>query len=136
MLATPRKKNHHHNERLAVYNQNSEFDSFDSATQCSYSCYDVAMAEAHAAVTGIKLDMVTLLLCGRVPEPPVRATKVLPSAVHVRAVFVVFVVVHLRCCSLALGAHKRVVRTAVSNGGKTAEGGERARRGSFHPHTL
>ena len=59
-----------------------------------------------------------------------------PSAVHVRAVFVVFVVVHLRCCSLALGAHKRVVRTAVSNGGKTAEGGERARRGSFHPHTL
>ena len=89
----------------------------------SSATYDVAMAEAHAAVTGVKLDMVTLLLCGRVREPPVRATKVLPSAVHVRAVFVVFVVVHLRCCSLALGAHKRVVGTAVSNGGKTAEGG-------------
>ena len=69
--------------------------AFYKVVLLSSATYDVAMAEAHAAVTGVKLDVVTLLPCGRVREPPVRATKVLPSAVHVRAVFVVFVVVHL-----------------------------------------
>jgi len=83
----------------------------------------VAMAEAHAAaathaasaaVTGVKLDVVALLPCGRVREPRVRALKVLlPSAVHVGAVFVVVVVVvHL---VVLRGAHIRVVRMAVSN---------------------
>ena len=81
----------------------------------------VAMAEAHAAaathaasaaVTGVKLDVAALLPCGRVREPRVRALKVLlPSAVHVGAVFVV-VVVHLL---VLRGAHIRVVKMAVSN---------------------